>query len=325
MPYAVATDNCRLFEAEGPADGLPVVFVHGFGSGSRVWDAAFEQIRGSDLASQIRMVRYDMRGHARSDVPPDASRYGKAHQVEDLRAVLSAAAYGGKRGPRPAVLVGHSMGGYDSLLFALCYPERVLGLCLASTGPGFRSRKSLDRWNAVAEKQAQRLEKEGLGGLRGSDKHKGHRTVQGLIHGWRRVNAQLDEDALYSASASSEEHVGGTAAAAAATGGDEINGFSTAFDFAGNGGPLALARAGLKSIAERQLPTLVVVGERDKAFRKGSAVLAAEVVKGGSEPLVIAGAGHMVVERKGSGAEEFTGALLSFLRTKVLPGSSSRL
>ena len=50
-------------------------------------------------------------------------------------------------------------------------------LCLASTGPGFRSRKSLDRWNAVAEKQAQRLEEKGLDGLRGSDKHKGHTTV----------------------------------------------------------------------------------------------------------------------------------------------------
>lgn len=112
MPYAVANDNTRLFfEAEGPTDGLPVIFVHGFGSGSRVWNAAFEQLRGSNLAGRLRLVRYDMRGHARSDVPEDASRYGKAQQVEDLRCVIAASAYGGAAGPRPAVLVGHSMGG----------------------------------------------------------------------------------------------------------------------------------------------------------------------------------------------------------------------
>ena len=47
--------------------------------------------------------------------------------------------------PTRAVLVGHSLGGYLSLEFALAHPERVEGLVLVDTGPGFRKDEARQR------------------------------------------------------------------------------------------------------------------------------------------------------------------------------------
>ena len=49
---------------------------------------------------------------------------------------------------RPAILVGHSLGGYLSLAQAILEPGSVSGLVLVAAGPGFRSDKSRDQWNA---------------------------------------------------------------------------------------------------------------------------------------------------------------------------------
>lgn len=51
----------------------------------------------------------------------------------------------------PAVLVGHSLGGYLSLCVAIKYPELVNGLVLVSTGPGFRDEPSRERWNRYVD------------------------------------------------------------------------------------------------------------------------------------------------------------------------------
>ena len=48
-------------------------------------------------------------------------------------------------GAERAVLVGHSLGGYLSLEFALAHPDRVDGLVLVDTGPGFRNDEGRQR------------------------------------------------------------------------------------------------------------------------------------------------------------------------------------
>jgi len=60
--------------------------------------------------------------------------------LDDLAAVLDAAG-------RPAVLIGHSLGGYLSLAYALGRPDEVAGLVLVATGPGFRKDESRREWN----------------------------------------------------------------------------------------------------------------------------------------------------------------------------------
>jgi pimeloyl-ACP methyl ester carboxylesterase len=45
------------------------------------------------------------------------------------------------------VLVGHSLGAYLSLRYALEHPDRACGVCVLSGGPGFRRREAMSAWN----------------------------------------------------------------------------------------------------------------------------------------------------------------------------------
>jgi hypothetical protein len=64
-----------------------------------------------ELSSDFRLIRWDMRGHARSSSPDDARAYSKQAQVDDMNAILDTC------GVSRAVFVGHSMGAYDTLLY----------------------------------------------------------------------------------------------------------------------------------------------------------------------------------------------------------------
>ena len=140
MPrYCARPGGVRISYEDSGGEGLPaILFSHGFGSGSRLWRHQVAAFRGA-----FRCITYDMRGHALSDSPPTltgdvlgaAGAYSKDHQVDDMCAVLDAC------GVRRAILCGHSMGGYDTLLCYFKYPERVAALVLCSTGPGYTKDK----------------------------------------------------------------------------------------------------------------------------------------------------------------------------------------
>jgi len=53
-------------------------------------------------------------------------------------------------GQDPAVLVGHSLGGYVTLRVAQKSPELVRALVLIATGPGFRNEVARTQWNQSA-------------------------------------------------------------------------------------------------------------------------------------------------------------------------------
>ncbi len=50
----------------------------------------------------------------------------------------------------PAILIGHSLGGYLSLAAAIQYPRLVEALVLIATGPGFRDETAREQWNRFA-------------------------------------------------------------------------------------------------------------------------------------------------------------------------------
>ena len=67
----------------GNPRGRPIVFIHGFSQSWHAWDRQF----ASDLASEFRLIAFDMRGHGQSDKPRagyDDSRLW----ADDLQAVL---------------------------------------------------------------------------------------------------------------------------------------------------------------------------------------------------------------------------------------------
>jgi pimeloyl-ACP methyl ester carboxylesterase len=115
-------------EAHGPPDGPPLVLTHGWGTDRTEWGYAVRR-----LADRFRVVTWDLRGLGRSARPAGGPHGGYALEAMagDLAAVLDAA------GGRPAVLVGHSIGGMVLLTFCRRFPERlgrdVAGLVLVNT------------------------------------------------------------------------------------------------------------------------------------------------------------------------------------------------
>jgi pimeloyl-ACP methyl ester carboxylesterase len=112
-------------ELFGPADGPPVVLTHGWGLDSGEWCYAVKH-----LADRYRVIVWDLPGLGRSGRPA-TNDWSLEKLAADLETVL------GLAGGRPAVLVGHSIGGM--ILLTLCrlrgpaLVTRVSGLVLAHT------------------------------------------------------------------------------------------------------------------------------------------------------------------------------------------------
>ncbi len=133
-------------ESDGHGDHL--VLGHGFGGSARNFRA---QVRG--LGAGLRVVRFDARGHARSDAPDEAAAYTPAVFVADVGRVLDQA------GAARAIVGGLSMGAGIALRFALAHPERTRALVLAAFPAG---RDTPGSYAALAERFAARIEQDGL-------------------------------------------------------------------------------------------------------------------------------------------------------------------
>ncbi|MDG2428964.1 MAG: alpha/beta hydrolase [Acidimicrobiales bacterium] len=130
------------------ADKLPVVATHGWANDRSVWAPLIRE-----LANDHCIVSWDLRGHGESDTPPPGS-YTRMHALADLEAVRKEAV-GHECGP--VVLMGHSLGGFLSLAYAIDYPEKVAGLVLVATGPGFRKAEAREQWNESVRDSAREL------------------------------------------------------------------------------------------------------------------------------------------------------------------------
>lgn len=183
--------------------GPVLLLTPGFSSSAR----AFAPL-AHDLADCFRVVTWDIRGHGGSGAPASDSDYTVAATVQDMAALLD------EVGAPSAVLGGHSLGGYLSLEFWIAHPDRVDGLALIATGPGFRSDESRQRWNRLAERFATGLEEKGLAALRPSPEvnPEDHSDAAGLARAARGILAQSDSrviDALPSVACPTVVVVGG--------------------------------------------------------------------------------------------------------------------
>jgi esterase len=99
-------------EVDGPAGGPAVAFLHGVSGSSRTYDWL-----PAEITSGRRIVRIDLRGHGRSPHAPGT--YTVASYVDDVVGVLRDVV------GRPAVLVGHSLGGVVAWTIAQRHPDLV--------------------------------------------------------------------------------------------------------------------------------------------------------------------------------------------------------
>jgi len=165
-------------------NGPVLLLTHGYSATGEMWRGQIEA-----FSKHYKLITWDMRGHGRSDYPEDAAAYSEEATVADMAALLDAA------GAQRAIVGGLSLGGYMSLAFHLAHPERVRGLLIIDTGPGYRNDEAREGWNKNAQRTAERYETEGLarlarGGVEARTSH--HRNADGLARAARGMLAQRD-------------------------------------------------------------------------------------------------------------------------------------
>jgi pimeloyl-ACP methyl ester carboxylesterase len=109
----------RRFEYVERGSGAPVLFVHGSASDHRTWQSQLEHFGRS-----YRAIAYSRRYHWPNERIPEGADYAMLEHVDDLQALVRALGLEGLH------LVGHSYGGFVSLLFALREPQRLRTLVL---------------------------------------------------------------------------------------------------------------------------------------------------------------------------------------------------
>jgi pimeloyl-ACP methyl ester carboxylesterase len=108
---------------EWSEEGVPLLLLHGFGNEAHIWDDFAPAV-----APYYRTLALDHRGHGDSGWDPER-RYDVDTMVDDVEAVTAAL------GIERLVLVGHSLGGRVSTVFAGRHPGRLAGLVLVDIGP----------------------------------------------------------------------------------------------------------------------------------------------------------------------------------------------
>jgi pimeloyl-ACP methyl ester carboxylesterase len=108
----------------GPKDALPVILLHGLRSYAMTWEPAARFLSGG-----MRLIALDQRGRGDSDWDPACNYYTPAY-VQDLEAMVA------HLGLETFVLVGHSLGGTNALVYTARHPEKVKALVVEDIGPG---------------------------------------------------------------------------------------------------------------------------------------------------------------------------------------------
>lgn len=116
-------DGLALRVLQWSDNGVPLLLVHGYSNEAHIWDDF-----APEVAPYYRTYALDLRGHGESDWDPE-HRYDHDAMVRDLEAVTE------KLDAQRLVLVGHSLGGRVSTLFAGRHRERVAGLVIVDVGP----------------------------------------------------------------------------------------------------------------------------------------------------------------------------------------------
>ncbi len=125
--------------------GAPIVFIHGLGTAATTWDAC-----ATELANRFTTVAVDLPGHGDSPSPEGIESFTRDAALNDLDLVLDGLG-------EPAVLVGHSLGGYLALAHAATRPGVTRGIVVLNTGPGFRDPEKREGWNARSRRNWHRF------------------------------------------------------------------------------------------------------------------------------------------------------------------------
>lgn len=137
--YEIHAESLRLNGVDPRGKGEAVLFVHGFSHNHVVWGDVFEH-----LPARFRPIAIDLRGHGESDWSTSGA-YDLTDYASDLGPYLDGL------GIRRAHIVGHSLGGNVSTLFAARHARRVASLTLVDTGPALSAAGSSQIFGEVGD------------------------------------------------------------------------------------------------------------------------------------------------------------------------------
>jgi pimeloyl-ACP methyl ester carboxylesterase len=118
-----ATINGVGINYESAGEGFPVFLCYCRGGNATMWNSQVEA-----FSKNYRLIRWEPRGHGRSDAPEDPAAYGLDTSVSDLLGLMD------HLGIEKAYVGGLSMGGGISTRFTLLNQDRVAGLMVIDSG-----------------------------------------------------------------------------------------------------------------------------------------------------------------------------------------------
>lgn len=121
---------------DGNPEGPPVVFANSLGTDLRLWDGVV-----SRLPRNLRMIRFDKRGHGLSSCP--AAPYSMGALVGDVEALLD------HLNVRDCVFVGLSIGGMIAQGLAIKRMDQVRAMVISNTAAKIGTHET---WSARIEK-----------------------------------------------------------------------------------------------------------------------------------------------------------------------------
>ncbi|HLW44158.1 MAG TPA: alpha/beta hydrolase, partial [Candidatus Acidoferrales bacterium] len=110
--------DTNAYDVAGPPGAPTIVFLHGMRVTRKMWKSQMER-----LANSYRLIALDLPGHgALSNIP-----FRLDGAVTTIAEVINREGRNAR-----ALVVGISLGGYVSMEFGARYPEKTVGLVIAS-------------------------------------------------------------------------------------------------------------------------------------------------------------------------------------------------
>jgi 3-oxoadipate enol-lactonase len=122
MAEVTTSDGVRIhYQIEGRADGPPLLFSNSLGTNLAMWDRQAAEAAGLGF----RVIRYDQRGHGRSEAPDgDYTLERLGQDVIDLLKAIKM---------EQTSFCGLSMGGMTGIWLAMHHPRRFSRMALCNT------------------------------------------------------------------------------------------------------------------------------------------------------------------------------------------------
>lgn len=172
----VGINGLTFHYADWDGNGAPLVMLHGLSGHARTWDHT-----AAALSDRYHVLALDQRGHGDTDWAP---QYGLGPMAEDLLGFLDAL-------DLPEVtLMGLSMGGLVSFVFAARHPERVTRAVIMDIGPEIAPAGSANVASSLAAKDIFSSEDEAFAQARAANPRPADATLRHRVR--HNLRAQRD-------------------------------------------------------------------------------------------------------------------------------------